>query len=69
MNKGLIACSILAILFGAFLIVYGGYDDSPGGQLIGLIAVVAGIVGVKKPRVKSTIPMSSTEKPRNKDDR
>ena len=26
---------ILAILFGAFLVGFGGYDDSPGAQGIG----------------------------------
>ncbi len=44
MNKKLkITLSILAILFGAFLVVYGGYDDSPGAQGLGLIAVIFGI--------------------------
>ena len=38
--------SILAILFGGFLVVYGGYDDSPGGQLLSLFIVVIGIVGL-----------------------
>ena len=37
---------ILAILFGGFMFVYGGIDDSPGGQLLGLVLVVIGIVGV-----------------------
>lgn len=37
---------ILAILFGIFMFMYGEYDDSPGGQLLGLIAVVIGIVGL-----------------------
>ena len=30
------------------MFVYGGYDDSPGGQLLGLVAFVFGIVGVVK---------------------
>lgn len=38
--------SVLAILFGVFMVVYGGYDDSPGGQLLGVVLVVAGIVGL-----------------------
>lgn len=44
--------SILAILFGAFMFVYGEYDDSPGGQLLGLLAVIIGIVGVVKSKKK-----------------
>ena len=40
--------SILAISFGAFLFVYGEIDDSPGGQLLGLLAVIGGIVGILK---------------------
>ncbi len=35
---------ILAILFGAFLIVFGGYDDSPGAQGLGLILIIATVV-------------------------
>ncbi|KKR20834.1 MAG: hypothetical protein UT48_C0016G0026 [Parcubacteria group bacterium GW2011_GWE2_39_37] len=37
-----------AILFGAFMFVYGGYDDSPGAQLLGLVLVVIGVVGLIK---------------------
>ena len=40
--------SILATLFGVFIFVYGGYDDSPGAQLLGVIIVVSGIMGVIK---------------------
>ncbi|MFA5134531.1 MAG: hypothetical protein WC505_01950 [Patescibacteria group bacterium] len=47
-----IALSILAILFGAFMFVYGGYDDSPGGQLLGLVLVIGGIVLIIKSRKK-----------------
>ncbi|HLD30961.1 MAG TPA: hypothetical protein VJB41_02060 [Patescibacteria group bacterium] len=47
MNKKIkIALSILAILLGIFMFIYGEYDDSPGGQLLGVLAVVGGIVGV-----------------------
>ena len=31
------------VLLGAFFVVYGGYDDSPGGQMLGLLLVVFGI--------------------------
>ena len=44
---------ILAILFGMFLFIYGGIDDSPGGQLMGLIIVIIGIVGVIKRKRKT----------------
>ena len=36
--------SMLAVLVGIFLIVFGGYDDSPGGQLIGLLLTIFGLV-------------------------
>lgn len=52
MNKMRILYSILAISFGAFMIVYGEMDDSPGGQMLGLILVIAGIVGIVKSRKK-----------------
>ena len=54
MNKGKLIFSILAILFGVFMVVYGGYDDSPGGQLLGLLVAIVGIVGVIKSRKKNS---------------
>lgn len=48
MHKIRIIYSILAILFGVFMIVYGEMDDSPGGQLLGLLAVIIGIVWAVK---------------------
>jgi len=45
---------ILAILIGVFLVIYGGYDDSPGAQLLGLVIVVASIVGIIKRRKKTS---------------
>jgi uncharacterized membrane protein YdjX (TVP38/TMEM64 family) len=53
MNKSRIIYSILAILFGVFMVVYGGIDDSPGGQLLGLAAVVIGVVLIVKSRKKT----------------
>lgn len=53
MNKRKILYSVLAISFGAFMFVYGGYDDSPGAQLLGLLAVIFGIVGVLKGKKNS----------------
>jgi hypothetical protein len=52
MNKTRLLYAILAIAFGAFMVVYGEMDDSPGAQLLGLLVVVFGIVGVLKSRQK-----------------
>ena len=52
MNKFRMMYSILAILFGVFMFVYGEYDDSPGGQLLGVLSFVSGIIGVMKSRKK-----------------
>ena len=52
MNMLKLIFSILAILLGAFFVVYGEYDDSPGGQLLGLVVAIAGIVGVINSRKK-----------------
>jgi hypothetical protein len=46
------ALCILAIPFGVFLFIFGGYDDSPGAQLLGLIVVIIGIVGIIKSKKK-----------------
>ncbi len=48
MNKGKIVLSILGMLFGIFMFIYGGYDDSPGAQGLGLLVVIAGVVGIVK---------------------
>jgi len=53
MNKSRLLYSILAILFGVFLIVFGGIDDSPGGQLLGLLIIIAGIFSVIKSKKKT----------------
>jgi hypothetical protein len=45
---------ILAIALGAFFVVYGGYDDSPGAQLLGLLIVIGSIVGLIKIRKKNS---------------
>ncbi len=54
MNKIRILCFVLAILFGIFMFVYGGYDDSPGGQLMGLAAIIIGVVGLIKRKKKTS---------------
>lgn len=52
MNKRRMLYFVLAILAGVFLFVYGGYDDSPGGQLLGLALVAFGVVGLVKRKKK-----------------
>lgn len=48
MNKGTMLFSLLAVVFGVWMFIFGEMDDSPGGQLLGLIAVVSGLVGAIK---------------------
>jgi multisubunit Na+/H+ antiporter MnhB subunit len=36
--------AVLAIVVGAAAVVFGGYDDSPGLQLIGGVIVLAALV-------------------------
>ncbi|MCF7846320.1 MAG: hypothetical protein K9L85_03715 [Candidatus Peribacteraceae bacterium] len=42
----------IAILFGAFLFVFGGIDDSPGAQLLGVVIALAGIFFFAKSKKK-----------------
>ncbi|MFA7088057.1 MAG: hypothetical protein WC146_01815 [Patescibacteria group bacterium] len=44
--------SVPIMLFGVFIFIYGGYDDSPGAQLLGFIIFVTGIVILIKGRGK-----------------
>jgi uncharacterized membrane protein HdeD (DUF308 family) len=53
MTKTRLPFFILAILIGVFLFIFGGYDDSPGAQLLGLLTVIMGIVGIIKKRKKN----------------
>lgn len=48
MNKSRMLYFILAILVGVFLFIYGGIDDSPGGQMIGILIIIASIAGILK---------------------
>ena len=48
-----IIVSILVILFGIFMFIYGGYDDSPGAQGLGLIIFIIGIVSIIKNKKKT----------------
>lgn len=34
--------------------VYGELDDSPGGQLLGLVAIIMGVIGIIKGRRKAS---------------
>lgn len=52
MEKSRIIYSILAIFFGIFMFIYGEIDDSPGGQLIGLMVLAMGILILIKSRKK-----------------
>jgi hypothetical protein len=54
MNKTKLLFSILAILAGAFMFWYGEIDDSPGGQLIGVVVAIIGIVGVIKSKKETS---------------
>lgn len=54
MNKRRLLYFIPLTLFGLFMFVYGGFDDSPGAQGLGLVAVIAGIVGVIKSKRKKS---------------
>ncbi len=39
---------ILTTLLGVFLFIYGGYDDSPGAQGLGVLLFVGGIISLVK---------------------
>ena len=54
MNAIKILGFILALLFGAFMFVYGGIDDSPGGQLLGLLIIIISIIIMIKSRKKTS---------------
>ena len=52
MDKIKILLIVLAILFGGFMFVYGEIDDSPGGQLMGLLIVIISVVWVLRSKRK-----------------
>jgi len=54
MNMVKIICFILLALFGVFMFIYGEFDDSPGAQGLGVLAIIGGIVGLIK-RKKKTV--------------
>jgi len=43
MNYIKLLLSVLAIAFGIFLVIYGGYDDSPGAQGLGLLIITSAV--------------------------
>lgn len=43
-----ITCFVLLVMFGIFMFVYGGYDDSPGAQGLGFLLVITGITYIVK---------------------
>lgn len=45
---------LFAILLGVFMFIYGGMDDSPGGQLLGVVAVIFGTIGVVRSMKKTS---------------
>lgn len=56
MNKYIkIILSALAISFGLFLIVFGGYDDSPGAQGLGLILIIITVVIAIRSKKKNNL--------------
>ena len=55
MKKSRMLYFVLAILIGVLMFVYAEVDDSPGGQLIGVIAVIIGIIGLIKNKKKKKI--------------
>jgi len=50
------AVFLFVILFGLFMFIYGGYDDSPGAQGLGLLAVIIGIIGMINRKTKTQPP-------------
>ncbi len=45
---------LLATISGMLLIGYGGMDDSPGAQFLGLLLIITGIVVIIKIRKHSS---------------
>lgn len=54
MNMPRFLFSVVEILLGTWMFIYGGYDDSPGAQGLGLFAIILGIMGIVKSKTKKT---------------
>lgn len=39
---------VLLMALGIFLFVFGGYDDSPGAQLLGFLVAAYGLVRLRR---------------------
>ena len=50
MKKFRTACLVLGLVLGIFVFLFGGYDDSPGAQLIGIVLFAMSIIGLLKIR-------------------
>lgn len=48
MKNWIMVLLIIALFLGVFLFIYGGYDDSPGAQGLGLIFVFTSIFVLSK---------------------
>ena len=46
---------VLLVLLGIFMFIFGEFDDSPGGQLLGLLMVIGGIVFLIKGRQRKSL--------------
>ena len=54
MNKYIkIVLAVLVVLLGVFFIIFGGYDDSPGLQGIGLVLIIATVIILIRGRKKN----------------
>jgi hypothetical protein len=54
MKKIKIILLILLIPIGLLMFVYAGIDDSPGGQLIGMIVIIISIYFLIKNKIKTS---------------
>ena len=54
MNVSIVILCLICICLGIFLFVYGGYDDSPGAQGLGLLIFIVGIISLIKGRKKAS---------------
>lgn len=53
MNKSKVLYCIIAILFSVFMFIYGGYDDSPGAQGLGIVIFIISIASLIKSKKKT----------------
>ena len=46
---------IFLMLLGIFVFIYGGYDDSPGAQLLGLVIFIIPVINLIKNKRKKSV--------------